>query len=161
MSKLQKKRIPENWERGQSSTVVNMAGSQNTDQLVKASEVDNVRHAERDYFVKAWIACQYTGLYSHGVGLRQKQWDIIFRLALCFILGWEEGMSAQISGSQGTFPNSLRIEQLNKKDFFLHAATVWVLFDFMCLFNMRNISQAFSFTHYVTHCAEDADFRSK
>lgn len=52
--------------------VVNMDESQNTDQLVKASEVDNVRHAERDYFVKAGIACQYTGLYPHGVGLRQK-----------------------------------------------------------------------------------------
>lgn len=66
--------------------VVNMEESQNTDQLVKASEVDNVCHAERDYFVKAWIACQYTGLYPLGVGLRQKQWDIIFRLSLCFIL---------------------------------------------------------------------------
>lgn len=49
-----------------------MDESQNTDQLVKTSEVENVRHAERDYFVKAWIVCQYTGLYPHVVGLRQK-----------------------------------------------------------------------------------------
>lgn len=71
MTKLQKAAKAENRARGQSSTVVNVNESQKADQLVKAAEVDNVRHAERDYFVKAWIACQYTGLCSHGVGLRQ------------------------------------------------------------------------------------------
>lgn len=81
-----KERRPRKLREGQSCMVVNMEESQNTDQLVKASEMDNVRHAKRDYFVKAWIACQYTGLYPHGVGLRQKQGDIIFRLSLCFSL---------------------------------------------------------------------------
>lgn len=87
----------------QSCTLVNMDQSQNADQLVKASEVDNVRHAERDYFVKAWIACQYTGLYPHGARLRQKHRDIIFRLSLHFTLSWERGALAQISGSRGAF----------------------------------------------------------
>lgn len=114
--------------------VVNMDKSQNMDQLVKASEVDNVRHAERDYFVKAGIACQYTGLYPHGVGLRQKHWDIIFRLLLCLILSWEEGMSAQISGPQSAFQNSLYVEQLDKWDVVLYAAAVCVLLDVMWLF---------------------------
>lgn len=98
-----KERRPRKLREGQSCTVVNMEESQNTDQLVKASEVDNVRHAERDYFVKAWIACQYTGLYPHGVRLRQKHWDIIFRLSLCSSLGREEGVSLQISGPQSAF----------------------------------------------------------
>lgn len=53
MLKLQNKANLEKWGEGQSSMVVNMAQSQNTDQLVKASEVDNVRYAVRDYLVKA------------------------------------------------------------------------------------------------------------
>lgn len=101
---------------GQSCTVVNMEESQKTDQLVKASEVDNVRHAERDYFVKAWIACQYTSLYPHGVGLRQKHWYTIFRLSLRFVLRWVEGASAQINGSQSAFQIASIL--LDKSEFF-------------------------------------------
>lgn len=52
--------------------VVNMEESQNSDQLVKESETDNVCHAERDYFVKVWIECQFTGLHAHDVGLRHR-----------------------------------------------------------------------------------------
>lgn len=50
--------------------VVNMDKPQNGDQVLNASEVENVHHEERDYLVKAWIVCQYTGLYPHGDGLR-------------------------------------------------------------------------------------------
>lgn len=71
MLKLQNKANLEKWGEGQSSMVVNMAQSQNTDQLVKASEVDNVRYAVRDYLVKAWTACQYTGLCPHGAKLNK------------------------------------------------------------------------------------------
>lgn len=70
MLKLQNK-ADQKWGEGQSSMVVNMAQSQNKDQLVKASEVDNVRYAVRDYLVKAWTACQYTGLCPHGARLNK------------------------------------------------------------------------------------------
>lgn len=71
MLKLQNKADLEKWREGRSCTVVSVAQSQNADQLVKASEVDNVRYAGRDYFVKAWTACQYTGLCPHGVRLNK------------------------------------------------------------------------------------------
>lgn len=32
----------------------------------KASRMDNVSHAERDYLVKAWTGCQFMGLYPRG-----------------------------------------------------------------------------------------------
>lgn len=122
---------------GQSCTVVNMEESQNTAQWVKASEVDNVRHAETDYFVRAWIACQCTGLYPNGVELRQKHWDIIFRLSLCFLLGWEKGVSAQISEPQSAFETTSVLRCWIREIFFC-IAKVCVLFDFIQLFIMKN-----------------------
>lgn len=106
-----------------------MEESQNTAQRVKASEVDNVRHAETDYFVKAWIACQYTGLYPNGVGLRQKHGDIIFRLSLCFLLGWKKGASAQINESQSVFETASILRCWIGKVFFSIGPAPCVLFE--------------------------------
>lgn len=154
-----KEKRPRKSREGQSCTVVNMDESQNTDQVVKASEVDNVRHEERDYFVKAWIACQYTGLYPHGEGLRQKHWDIIFRLSLCFISGREEGMSAQISGSQSAFQTAFILRCWIRENQ-TQCVSCLILYNFS---SCEIISLAFSLKYNANtaHCAGSAAVRSK
>lgn len=104
-----------------------MEESQNSDQMVKASEVDNVCHAERDYFVKAWIECQFTGLYTHGLGLRH--YFQVFTVLHCGLRVERVGANLWITKC---ISNSLHTES----DFFLYTACV--LFDCMDPFIIKS-----------------------
>lgn len=95
------RRSPKNLERGSSAWCLTCSTPRTRIKWWKR-QWKVLAHEERDSFAKAWIACQYTGLYPHGIELRQNHWDI-FRLSLCFIRGWEEGTLAQTSGSQSAW----------------------------------------------------------
>lgn len=147
------KKEADKYREGKSCTVVTVEESQNLDQMVKALEVDNVRHAEGDYFVRAWIECQFTGLWPHGSRLR-------LYCQVCTALHTES--TKWFGRSQKCISDGFH----TPSDFSLSLYMAHVLFDWMHSFIIKSNLQAFPLqvqrdTVKSTSCAHNAARRRK